>query len=153
MYNKAWTHVVVGEEPLHNLFLFWFQNQGKYTSCFSSYQPPPPYLAHKMISRNLNAIANAQRKKRGVEWPNGTELTFAFAPCDEPTNSLIICPNFCCSPTPLQLAAGRNPVIRPRPKSASPSGSRDIAVARSIVSGYLLNEWKNREKKNQVMCM
>lgn len=88
-------------------------------------------------------------RKRGVEWPNGTEFTFAFAPCDEPTNSLIICPSFCCSPTPLQLDAGRNPVIRQRPKSASPSGSRDIAVARSIVSGYLLNKWKDRRNKKK----
>ena len=65
MYNKAWTHVVVGEEPLHNLFLFWFQSQGKYTIAASRLINPPISCAQDDLSKNLNTIANAQRKKTG----------------------------------------------------------------------------------------
>lgn len=51
MYNKAWTHVVVGEEPHHNLFLFWFQSQGKYTIAASRLINPPISCAQDDLSK------------------------------------------------------------------------------------------------------
>lgn len=148
MYNKAWTHVVVGEELIHNQFLFWFQRK-----TLPAYRFPPISCTQADFMK-FKSETSAQRKREkekfgGRLMTNWIELTFAFAPCGGPTNSLRACQGFCCSPAPLQPDAGRNPVIRRRLKFASPSGSRDIAVAHSVVSGYLFCEQKSEEKKKE----
>lgn len=117
----------------------------------------PPHILHtsrfhEIQIRNKCAAEEREKEKRlgGRLMTNWIELTFAFAPCGGPTNSLRACQGFCCSPAPLQPDAGRNPVIRRRLKFASPSGSRDIAVAHSVVSGYLFCEQKTREKRKEL---
>ena len=68
----------IGEEPHHNLFLFWFQSRGKYTIAVSRLINPPISCAQDDLSKNLNTIANAQRKKTGSWMTQWDWVYFCF---------------------------------------------------------------------------
>lgn len=59
MYNKAWTHVVVGTELIHNQFLFWFQRK-----TLPSYRSPISCTQADFMKSETSAQRKREKEKR-----------------------------------------------------------------------------------------